>query len=282
MKMRFVKSIVSAVVTTGLLLGNSAVALATEPGRIEALREIEARRAAIHLAGIKADPRYRQTLELCYNNFGQYGRIVAASANDIFALSMGDASAWTRFIPNQRMAPEVRDLLESEAFMQGLRDCDPDYKTIPKIAAADYVGKFAGLAGSYFIFRMGALSMFYLGTWGAPRLLIPGMLTKGAIAQKGLLVYGFGYLVQHMMKLGQTVASTDQIKADSKSGTDKKTVEIQNGISKLTSGIAESYRLELNQIESILRTDQRNKYSAEEIQAMEDRANRIRNSGVLN
>lgn len=279
---RIAKGFFSIVIAVGLLFGNSTYVLAMEPGRIQAMGDIEARRAAIHLASVKADPRYEQTLRLCQNNFREYGWVVAASATDIFALSTGDANSWIRFFKNRGIAPDVKDLLESEAFQQGLRDCDPDYRVFPKIAAADWLGKFTGLAGSLIVLRMGFLSMWYLGTLGQTALIVPGAMTTGVFMQKGLLVIGFGYLVQHLMKFGQTVASTDKIKSETQNKVDQRTLAIQSGVAKMKSGVADSYRTELIQIESILQDpDLQSRFNQEQIQGMRERAERIRASGIL-
>ncbi len=207
--------------------------------------ELLQREAEIRSERVKADPRYSQTRLLCENNLHEYGWVLKESASDVLLLSSGNASAWTRFFENNRIAPEILDLLESDAFNQALLDCGK-ISVIHKIAAADYAGKVVGLAATYAVLR-----------FTGPLLARTAILGRaGPLIQRSAVILLIGYTVHQALSLNQIISNRNSTDAQSKELVAQKTRAMRQNVDQLRHEFDEVYREELVELEAgLLRHD---------------------------
>jgi hypothetical protein len=204
-------------------------------------RALEEERQALRLASLRAKDEYKRAIELCQASgisevIKKYGPLSWDAAVDVSAMFVSPVDNVARAYRNNFIAPEVIALMENESFKLALQDCGGLERTVTRMGAADYVGKFAGISGIAITFRF--LKQRY-----------STFATNHAWAPYGLMTLSIAYGIWQMQKLTELLVNKPEIQKKIDGAVAKEGGAIEHAKDQRRNAYTDSLKAELKLLE---------------------------------
>lgn len=219
--------------------------LVSPPARAQGSYDLERQR--LHEEFVKEDPSYELSVQLCQGNGEAFAMVYESARNEALRLLSSPAQVVARGHYNGYIPPEVKLLLDSEAFELAMRTCENRVAVIERMRTADTNGKIVGLSG---------VAAMYVGLRMGFSRLGAKAATSQAAAYTVNTVYGLGFvgMVYQLHQIAVMIASQKIEKAKAQAEVDKTNAMLRADRVVRNQEMLESHQRELAQIELQLKS----------------------------
>ena len=214
--------------------------LVSSPSRAQ--QSYEQERQRLHEEFVKEDPSYDLSVQLCQGNGEAFAMVYESARNEALRLLTSPALVVARGHHNGYIPPEVKLLLDSEAFELAMRTCADRVAVIERIKTADTNGKVVGLTGVGAMYVGLRLGFAKLGAKAA---------TSQAAAYTVNAVYGMSFLgmVYQLHELAVMITSRKIEQAKAQAEVNKTNAMLKQNRDQLNRETIEGYQRDLAEIE---------------------------------